>query len=115
LNSHCSHFPSNHGAAANSDFYGCAHILADKNGRRHENIPGRGIVLERYISGIEGTVECAIVGKLIHPLLINEKLMLTEHGGTVLENLLISPPTSFTEDQCEQIRQYAWIACARLV
>ncbi|WP_057396852.1 ATP-grasp domain-containing protein [Pseudomonas fluorescens] len=114
LRSHYAHFLSDHGAAAYSDFYGCAHTLPDEDGRQHENIPGRSILLEGYISGIEGSVECVIVGELIHPLLINEKLMLTERRGTVLENLLISPPTSFTENQCEQIRQYA-VDCLRAV
>ena len=55
-----------------------------------------------------------MAGEQVHALLINEKLMLTERSGTVLENLLISPPTSFTDAQCEQIRQYA-VACLRAV
>ncbi|RMQ89817.1 hypothetical protein ALP97_01072, partial [Pseudomonas salomonii] len=70
-------------------------------------LPGRSLLLEGFIPGIEGSVECVVVGEQVHALLINEKLMLTERSGTVLENLLISPPTSFTDAQCEQIRQYA--------
>lgn len=107
LRSHYRHFVSDHGAAAYADFYGCAHALPLEDGLRREYLPGHSILLEGYIPGIEGSVECVIVGECVHPLLINEKLLLTERSGTVLENLLISPPTSFSQAQCEQIRQYA--------
>ena len=107
LRSHYEHFVRDHGEAAYADFYGCAHTLPPEDGQRRDYLPGRSILLEGYIPGIEGSVECVIVGERVHALLINEKLLLTERSGTVLENLLISPPTSFTEAQCEQIRQYA--------
>ncbi|WP_421535038.1 ATP-grasp domain-containing protein [Pseudomonas marginalis] len=112
LRSHYAHFMSDHGAAAFGDFYGCAHTLPEEDGQRYEYIPGRSILLEGYIPGVEGSVECVIVNKRVHPLLINEKLLLTERSGTVLENLLISPPASFTQAQCEQVRQYA-VDCLR--
>lgn len=112
LRSHYAHFLNDHGAAAFGDFYGCAHTLPEEDGRRYEYIPGRSILLEGYIPGVEGSVECVVVNKRIHPLLINEKLLLTERSGTVLENLLISPPASFTQTQCDQIRQYA-VDCLR--
>lgn len=114
LRSHYAHFLSDHGAAAYADFYGCAHSLPEVDGQLREYIPGRSILLEGYIPGVEGSVECVVVGERIHALLINEKLLLTERSGTVLENLLISPPTSFTPDQCEQIREYA-AECLRAV
>ncbi|WP_237266703.1 ATP-grasp domain-containing protein [Pseudomonas sp. ADAK22] len=114
LRSHYAQFVSRHGAAAYADFYGCAHRLPAVDGQAREYLPGRSILLEGYIPGIEGSVECVVVGERIHALLINEKLMLTERSGTVLENLLISPPTSFTAEQCEQIRTYA-TACLRAV
>ncbi|MCW2271513.1 ATP-grasp domain-containing protein [Pseudomonas sp. JUb96] len=113
LRSHYAQFRREHGTASNSDFYGCAHTLAGEDGQ-HAHIPGCSMLLEGYISGIEGSVECVIVGEQIHALLINEKLVLTERSGTVLENLLISPPASFTEQQCKQIRQYA-VDCLRAV
>ncbi len=110
LRGHYAHFRRDHGAAVHADFYGVAHTLADG----HANVPGCSMLLEGYIPGIEGSVECVIVGRQVHALLINEKLILTERRGTVLENLLISPPASFTEQQCKQIRQYA-VDCLRAV
>ena len=107
LRSHYAHFVSDHGAAAYADFYGCAHALPSEDGLGRDYVPGRSILLEGYIPGIEGSVECVIAGERVYPLLINEKLLLTERSGTVLENLLISPPTSFKQAQCAQIRQYA--------
>ncbi|WP_248752723.1 ATP-grasp domain-containing protein [Pseudomonas sp. MWU15-20650] len=114
LRQHYAQFVSGHGAAAYADFYGCVHSLPEADGQRHDYIPGRSILLEGYIPGVEGSVECVIAGERIHALVINEKLLLTERSGTVLENLLISPPTSFTQAECEQIRQYA-VACLRAV
>ncbi|WP_439862704.1 ATP-grasp domain-containing protein [Pseudomonas antarctica] len=114
LRSHYAHFLSDHGAAAYADFYGCAHTLPEEDGHCRDYNPGRSLLLEGYIPGVEGSVECVIAGERIHALLINEKLLLTERSGTVLENLLISPPTSFTPAQCEQIRRYA-ADCLRAV
>ncbi|MDU8617101.1 ATP-grasp domain-containing protein [Pseudomonas syringae] len=107
LRAHYQQYLAQHGEAGCADFYGCSHMLSDECGRLLEYTPGRSILLEGYIEGIEGTVECVIVEDRIHPLLINEKLLLTERSGTILENLLITPPASFTQDQCAQIRQYA--------
>jgi biotin carboxylase len=107
LRAHYQQYLAQHGQAGCADFYGCSHMLSDEGGRSLEYIPGRSILLEGYIEGVEGTVECVIVEDRIHPLLINEKLLLTERSGTILENLLITPPASFTQDQCAQIRQYA--------
>jgi biotin carboxylase len=114
LRSHYAHFLADHASAAYADFYGCAHTLPQEGGQRREYLPGRSLLLEGFIPGIEGSVECVVVGEQVHALLINEKLMLTERSGTVLENLLISPPTSFTDAQCEQIRQYA-VECLHAV
>ncbi|VVQ10086.1 D-alanine--D-alanine ligase [Pseudomonas fluorescens] len=114
LSNHYAHFLKDHARSAFADFYGCVHRLPDDGGRQYDYVPGRSILLEGYIPGVEGSVECVIVGERIHPLLINEKLLLTERSGTVLENVLISPPTSFTEAQCRQIRQYA-VDCLRAV
>lgn len=114
LRSHYAHFLADHASAAYADFYGCAHTLPEEGGQRREYLPGRSLLLEGFIPGIEGSVECVVAGEQVHALLINEKLMLTERSGTVLENLLISPPTSFTDVQCEQIRQYA-VECLRAV
>jgi len=107
LRDHYVQFVARHGEAACADFYGCAHTLPNDDGTSREYIPGRSLMLEGFIEGVEGTVECVAAGNRIYPVLINEKLLLTERSGTVLENLLITPPVSFTAQQCDQIRSYA--------
>ncbi|QBF25665.1 ATP-grasp domain-containing protein [Pseudomonas tructae] len=107
LRAHYQQYLAQHDTSGCADFYGYAHMLHDEEGAALEYIPGRSILLEGYIEGVEGTVECVIVGDRVHPVLINEKLLLTARSGTILENLLITPPTSFSEQQCAHIRQYA--------
>ncbi|WP_460370811.1 ATP-grasp domain-containing protein [Pseudomonas sp. Tul1A2] len=114
LRSHYALFLAHHGEASCADFYGCTHVLPEGDGPPRNYIPGQSILLEGYIEGVEGTVECMVIGERVHPVLINEKLMLTERSGTVLENLLITPPASFTDGECADIRQYA-IECLRAV
>ncbi|MGC5701705.1 ATP-grasp domain-containing protein [Pseudomonas sp. NFXW11] len=114
LHSHYQLFLAHHADAAYADFYGCAHTLAGDDGLARDYIPGRSILLEGYIEGTEGTLECVATDKRIHPILINEKLLLTERSGTMLENLLITPPASFTAGQCAEIRRYA-VQCLEAV
>lgn len=71
------------------------------------NVPGATILLEEWIEGIEGTVECVATEKTVYPLIINEKLLMTDRSHTVLENLLITPPASFSSAQEKIIRDYA--------
>ncbi|MFD2642695.1 ATP-grasp domain-containing protein [Pseudomonas japonica] len=71
------------------------------------NFPGATILLESWIDGIEGSVECVIANGSVHPLIINEKLILTDRKNTILENLLITPPESFSSAQQQRIREYA--------
>ncbi|WP_340616267.1 ATP-grasp domain-containing protein [Xenorhabdus entomophaga] len=96
------------------DFMGDKQECFTLEGEKHISIPGKSLLLEEYLEGVEGTVECAISQHMVHPVLINEKLILTEKENTVLENLLICPPVSFSPSQQEQIRDYA-IACIKAV
>lgn len=65
------------------------------------------LMVEDYIDGIEGSVECIATENQVIPLLVHEKVMVTEKTHTVLENLEITPPVSFSEEDCENIRTYA--------
>ncbi|MGV3345871.1 acetyl-CoA carboxylase biotin carboxylase subunit family protein [Enterobacteriaceae bacterium LUAb1] len=71
------------------------------------NIPGQTLLLEEYIEGTEGCIECILTQNGCYPLIISEKLLLTEKKNTVLENLLLSPPCTFSVQQQQEIRQYA--------
>ncbi|MDR0217440.1 MAG: ATP-grasp domain-containing protein [Enterobacteriaceae bacterium] len=107
-------FTAHYQHSAFTDFLGNIQTYATHEGVEYINQPGQSLLLEEYIDGIEGTVECVSTQVFVHPVLINEKLILTEKQNTVLENLLISPPVSFTATEQEQIRHYA-IACIQAV
>ncbi|KWZ31648.1 ATP-grasp domain-containing protein [Burkholderia anthina] len=107
LRDHYQRFTAQHGQAVVSDYYGMAHDVHARDGAPVHYEPGKSILLEQYIDGVEGSVECVIVDDQVYPVLINEKLILTEKRGTVLENLLISPPVSFPAPAIAEINRYA--------
>ncbi|WP_280176136.1 ATP-grasp domain-containing protein [Xenorhabdus innexi] len=114
LQSHYQLFKSQYKSTASIDFLGMTETYCTSEGISLLNQPGQSMLLEEYIHGVEGTVECVMTRDQTYPVLINEKLILTEKNNTILENLLISPPVSFTETEQEQIRDYA-IACIQVV
>ncbi|MEB2610624.1 ATP-grasp domain-containing protein [Burkholderia cenocepacia] len=107
LRDHYQRFTAQHGQAVVSDYYGMPHDVHARDGAPVHYEPGKSILLEQYIDGVEGSVECVIVDDQVYPVLINEKLILTEKRGTVLENLLISPPVSFPAPAIAEIKRYA--------
>ncbi|MGM3189564.1 ATP-grasp domain-containing protein [Dickeya dadantii subsp. dieffenbachiae] len=100
--------------ASVASFYGESHHFTDLDGHSHHYVPGRSVLLESYIDGVEGSVECVATAQAVFPVLINEKLLLTTQGTTVLENLLITPPAAFSDERQQQIREYA-VACLQAV
>lgn len=69
-------------------------------------IPGRTLLLEQFIPGSEGTVECIAASTRSFALAVQEKLKLTFRKGTVLEDLLVSPPSPSMRAHEETIRRY---------
>ncbi|MBD2809378.1 ATP-grasp domain-containing protein [Xenorhabdus sp. Vera] len=114
LQTHYDTFTAHYTHSIYIDFMGDTQEYITLEGKRHISIPGQSLLLEEYLDGIEGTVECVMSQHKVHPVLINEKLILTEKENTVLENLLICPPVSFSPAEQEQIRDYA-IACIKAV
>lgn len=107
LSGHYHRFTSQRNAVTVADFFGAPHEIHLEGAAPVRYAPGESILLEEYIEGIEGSVECVIVDDVPYPVLVHEKLILTEKRGTVLENLLIAPPVSFTAAQTHAIKQYA--------
>ncbi|WP_332460349.1 ATP-grasp domain-containing protein [Xenorhabdus lircayensis] len=114
LQAHCHAFTAHYAHSIYIDFMGDTQEYFTLEGEKHISIPGKSLLLEEYLEGIEATVECVISQHTVHPVLINEKLILTEKENTVLENLLICPPVSFSPSEQEQIRDYA-VACIKAV
>ncbi|CDM88322.1 ATP-grasp domain-containing protein [Xenorhabdus bovienii] len=114
LLAHYQAFTAHYAHSNYTDFMDNQQECVTPKGEKYVSIPGKSLLLEEYIDGIEGTIECAINQHTIYPVLINEKLILTEKSNTVLENLLITPPVSFSPSEQEQIKNYA-IACLNAV
>lgn len=102
LLAHYTTYRNNYNRALSADFFG-----NEVSGSDLSNIPGTTILLEAWIDGTEGSVECVVTENAVYPLIINEKLLLTARANTVLENLLITPPASFSSDEQRIIREYA--------
>lgn len=107
LQAHYWRFTSRYDQAVVADYYGAPHEIELDDERILRYVPGKSILLEHYIDGIEGSVECVIADEKVYPVVVQEKLLLTERSGTVLENLLIAPPASFPPSVVSAIRDYA--------
>jgi biotin carboxylase len=107
LLTHYNLFINNNRNTKMSAFYSKEHDIVYQNKVVERYLPGQSVLLEQYVEGIEGTVECVVHQGIVYPMLINEKLLLTEMSGTVLENLLITPPVSFSASEISNIKQYA--------
>ncbi|MED7788168.1 2OG-Fe dioxygenase family protein [Francisella sp. 19X1-34] len=100
-------FTSTYQDSSKSTFYPAEHDIVINGKIIDYYNPNITILLEQYITGSEGTVECIVTDGEVYPLIINEKLVLTEKSGTILENLLICPAFSYTEEDKRQIKNYA--------
>lgn len=76
-------------------------------GREYHYLPGCTALLEEYLAGGEGTVECIIQNGKVHPLIVHEKVRMSEGQSTILEHQLITPPSTFTTKQVSAIKHHA--------
>lgn len=88
-------------------FGGNAHAFHTDDGKEHAYIPGETALLESYIDGIEVTVECIVHNGEPVPLIVQDKMLVTNEDATVLEHLLITPSSRLDQSQEEQIKAYA--------
>ncbi|NOR61543.1 MAG: ATP-grasp domain-containing protein [Rhodobacteraceae bacterium] len=88
------------------DFGGDSLIFETVVGDKISYEPGKTVMLETYLEGIEATIECAVVDDDPVPLLLHEKLLVSFEESTVLEHLLVVPSTSFTVEQIAEAKAY---------
>lgn len=69
--------------------------------------PMRMMLVERYLSGREASVECVVSGRKVVPLVVHDKLLVQEARGVVLEHLLVAPPQRFTAGEVRRLRSHA--------
>lgn len=89
------------------NFGNAPHAFVDARRERHEFRPGVSLLVEDYIEGREGSVECVVYQGRVYPLIVQEKLLLSEGVSTIFEHQLVTPPVSFSGDQVAAIRRYA--------
>lgn len=100
----CTSFPKIHLAMHCG---GSSHSFTDAFGTVHEYVPGQSLLVEEYIDGHEGSVECIVYENKVHPLIVHDKLLLSEQGSTILEHQLITPPVNFSAGDMDAIERYA--------
>lgn len=87
-------------------FGGSAHRFQLPDGTFRDYVPGQSVLLEEYADGVEGSVECLVVQGEVKTLLLQEKLLVTHECSTVIEHLLITPPTGDILEQKAMIFEY---------
>lgn len=115
LKKHYAFFKSTYQKVPSAYHYGGSHHrFNDPEGYEYSYIPGQTAMLEEYIEGIEGTIECIVYNKSPVPLLLHEKLLISHEHSTVLEHLLIIPAVSFSKSQIDAAMEYCCSCVASL-
>ncbi|MBN4066546.1 ATP-grasp domain-containing protein [Simkania negevensis] len=83
------------------------HTYQDKSGRQISFDPLHHFLIEQYIPGREFSIECIVTEDEVLPVLIHDKLSVTQRGRVFLEHILIAPPASFTLQEIEIAKRYA--------
>lgn len=94
------------------DTFGKWNLAYRYRGRSFDNT--RHLLCEEYLDGPEFSVELLCAGGRRWPLLIHEKLGVTQTESCVLEPLLFTPPASLDEEQQRRIGEYAARVCEAL-
>lgn len=94
---------------------GSPHMFKGEAGQDIAFLPGRTMLVEEWLEGPEGTVECvATADGRVHAMIIHDKLLVNPVGNTVLERLLVTPPERFDAETQAQIAQYAQACVAAI-
>jgi biotin carboxylase len=90
------------------------HTVTDSCGHETRFDPAEALLVERYLHGREASVECAVSGTRVTPLVVHDKLEIEEADGVVFEHLLVSPPARFTTRETDQLKSHAAAAVRAL-
>ena len=92
---------------AKTEFGGHLHNFVGRDEQVYQHIPGHSVLLEAFIDGPEGSVECAVIGDKVIPMIVHDKLVMSEGVGTIYEHFLVTPPSRFTQEEVLAIKIYA--------
>jgi len=88
------------------------HRARTADGRELTFDPTRMVLVEEYLAGREASVECVVVGDVVFPLIVHDKISVEEHATKVHEHVLVTPPERFTAEEARALREHA-AACVR--
>lgn len=87
--------------------YAHPHTVADASGAHITFDPLTCMLMESYLDGPEVSVECVATTDRVVPLIVHDKLQITEASRVTYENLLVTPPVRFTSAEVAAITRYA--------
>lgn len=89
------------------EFDAQAHSFTTADGVEHHYQPAQTALLEGYINGHEGSVECIVHDGKVYPMIVHDKFLITEEKYTILEHLLVTPAANFNAEQVNDAYDYA--------
>jgi D-alanine-D-alanine ligase-like ATP-grasp enzyme len=87
--------------------YSCIHRFPDRSGKMIEFHPLTSMLVEGYIPGREASVEIVVTETEVIPLLVHDKVLVTEGDRVVYEHLLVVPPVRFHDSEIQRMKEYA--------
>ncbi|TCP55887.1 ATP-grasp domain-containing protein [Tumebacillus sp. BK434] len=100
--------------STNLQAYKSAHSYPTRDGVVIDFDPLRSMLIEQYIPGREASVELLITEDQIFPLLVHDKVTMSEKERCFYEHLLVVPPQRFTDEEVQEMKDYA-VAVAKAV
>lgn len=96
--------------SSNRENYSFPHDYPTQSGKILHFDPMRSMLVERYITGREASVEVVITETEVIPLLVHDKVIVSESERVFYEHLLVVPPVRFTETEIQEMKNYAKVA-----
>ncbi|MFX4302761.1 ATP-grasp domain-containing protein [Alicyclobacillus tolerans] len=76
--------------------------------------PRNMFLVEKYLDGPEVSIEMIVFQNQVVPLLIHDKVILTEERSKVLEHFLVTPPDRLNHEQIDELLNYAETAIDKI-
>jgi hypothetical protein len=86
---------------------GAAHTIKHFNGVGFSYNPHEELLVEEYLEGREYSVEIVVADGKVVPLYVHDKIDVNERGYSVFENVLVTPPMSFSQSELDAIHAHA--------
>ncbi len=97
------HFVKNfHNVPGASSFSSQAASYQESDGTVAHYQPGKSILIEDYIDGTEGSVECVIFDGALYPFMVFEKILTAPSKNSIHEKIIVTPPVNMSLTDIEE-------------